>query len=150
MGVLKKAIYKAERGGHWALQGHDSNIVLKYDKGDYLAKVRILPEIDATLQFVFPQKPKEELIMAKTIVLPRNSEADGINRRNYLSLVTDISGPASRRIHRYTMSVETLEMMNASAKDHVKGAADPLSDTVVEDQVPVAQSTVFVALIDDA
>ena len=41
-------------------------------------------------------------------------------------------------------------MMNASAKDHVTGTADHLSDTVVEDQVPVAQSTVFVALIDDA
>ena len=124
--------------------------MLKNNKGDYLAKVRMFVEIDETLRFAFPRKPKDELIMAKTMVFPRNGEADGINRRNYLALVSDVSGPVSRSIHRHTMSRETLEMMNASAKDHVTGAADPLSDTVVADQVPVAQSTVFVALIDDA
>ena len=61
--------------------------MLKNYKGDYLAKERMFVEIDETLRFVFPRKPKNELIMEKTVVFPRNGEADGINRRNYLALV---------------------------------------------------------------
>ena len=84
--VLRKARDRGERGGHWALPGHDANM-LKNNKGDYLAKVRMFVEIDETLRFAFPRKPKDELIMAKTMVFPRNGEADGINRRNNLALV---------------------------------------------------------------
>jgi len=39
-----------------ALEGFAANVVLKYDKGDYLAKVRMLEEIGTTLRFQFLNK----------------------------------------------------------------------------------------------
>ena len=128
LGVMKKAVFRADRGGTWELKGYAANVVLKYDKGDYLAKVRMLEEIGDTLQFQCPRGSKDVLIMAKTIILPSNSGVVGVTRLNYLRLVTEITGPPSKRVHRHSISREMLESMNISAEYHVTCPDISLSD----------------------
>ena len=44
-----------------------------------------------------------------------------------------------KSVHRHPSSRENLDMVNDSAKEHAESAVDPLFNTAVEDQMPLAQ-----------
>ena len=44
-----------------------------------------------------------------------------------------------KSVRRHPSSRENIEMVNDSAKDRAESAVDPLFNTAVEDQMPLAQ-----------